>query len=89
MWSTPPEPHDSFQDKLELVASGAVAVLAAGDRRSTLHPRVATIPITGIEPCRVVAVTRTHDRSSLSAAFHTAARAWGARVQEGHPSRAA
>jgi len=51
MWSRPPRPEDSFEDKLELIASGAVAVLPAGDRRSTLHPGVATIPITGVEPC--------------------------------------
>ncbi|MFI6070113.1 hypothetical protein ACIA5C_00840 [Actinoplanes sp. NPDC051343] len=35
MWSRPPKPEDSFEDKLEIVASGAVAVLPAGDRRST------------------------------------------------------
>jgi DNA-binding transcriptional LysR family regulator len=74
MWSRPPRPEDSFEDKLELIASGAVAVLPAGDRRSTLHPAVATIPVTGIEPCRVVAVTRAGDRSALTAAFRTAAR---------------
>ena len=79
MWSRPPEPEDTFEDKLELVASGAVAVLPAGDRRSTLHPGVATIPVTGIEPCRVVAVTRTDDRR-LTAAFRRVARAWGAEV---------
>ena len=84
MWSRPPKPEDSFEDKLELVASGAVAVLPADDRRSTLHPGVATIPITGIEPCRVVAVARTDDRSSLTAAFHAAARAWGAEVEGKH-----
>src|SRR5206468_2759615 len=70
MWSTPPNPEDSFEDKLELVASGAVAVLPAGDRRSTLHPGVATIPLTHVEPCQVVAVSRTDDRSSLTAAFN-------------------
>jgi DNA-binding transcriptional LysR family regulator len=77
MWSTPPGPADSFEDKLELVASGAVAVLPAGDRRSTLHPGVATIPIAGIDPCQVVAVSRADDPSRLTAAFHVAARAWG------------
>lgn len=86
MWSRPPKPEDSFEDKLELVASGAVAVLPAGDRRSTLHPGVATIPITGIEPCRVVAVTRRDDRSSLTAAFHAAARAWAVQVEGEHPA---
>jgi DNA-binding transcriptional LysR family regulator len=78
LWSTPPQPEDGFEDKLELVASGAVAVLPAGDRRSTLHPGVATIPVSGFEPCRVVAVTRAADRSGLTAAFHSAASTWGA-----------
>lgn len=59
-----------------------------GARRSTLHPGVATIPITGIEPCRVVAVTHADDRSSLTAAFHMAARAWGAQVGAEHPAPA-
>jgi DNA-binding transcriptional LysR family regulator len=84
MWSTPPAPEDSFEDKLELVASGAVAVLPAGDLRATLHPGVVTIPVTAIEPCQVVAVTRADDRSSLTAAFHEAARAWGAGVEREH-----
>jgi DNA-binding transcriptional LysR family regulator len=75
LWSRPPGPDDSFEDKLELVANGAVAVLPAGDRRGTLHPGVATIPITGFGPCQVVAVTRAADRSSLTTAFHSAARA--------------
>ncbi|WP_426503644.1 hypothetical protein ACPPVO_39310 [Dactylosporangium sp. McL0621] len=89
MWSTPPGPEDTFEDKLELIASGAVAVLPAGDRRSTLHPGVATIPITGIEPCQVVAVTRAGDRSSLIAAFKNAARAWGANPEGEHRARTA
>jgi DNA-binding transcriptional LysR family regulator len=80
LWSTPPEPDDTFEDKLELIAGGAVAVLPAGDRRSTLHPGVVTIPITGIEPCRVVAVTRTDDQSGLAGAFHAAARMWGSQT---------
>lgn len=88
MWSTPPQPEDSFEDKLELVANGAVAVLPAGDRRSTLHPGVATIPITHIEPCQVAAVTRADDPSSLTAAFHDAAHAWGANVHSEHPTQA-
>jgi DNA-binding transcriptional LysR family regulator len=80
MWSRPPGPEDSFEDKLELIASGAVAVLPAGDRRSTLHPGVVTIPITGIETSQVVTVTRRSDGNSLTAAFRHTARAWGAQV---------
>ena len=78
MWSRPPEPTDTFEDKLELVASGAVAVLPAGDRRSRLHPGVATVPVTGLDPCRVVAVTRADDHSDLTTTFRQAARGWGA-----------
>jgi DNA-binding transcriptional LysR family regulator len=89
MWSRPPEPQDSFEDKLELVASGAVAVLPAGDRRGTLHPSIATIPTPGVEECHVVAVTRADDRSSLTAAFQNAARAWGAKAEAERRRRAA
>ncbi|WAP60176.1 LysR family transcriptional regulator [Streptomyces sp. S465] len=66
---------DTFEDKLELVAEGrAVAVLPAGDRRSTLRDDVATIPIHGIEPCQVAVVTRGDDRNPLIAHFRESAR---------------
>lgn len=87
MWGTPspaeagfgpaPEPagaEDSFEDKLELIASGySVAVLPAGDRRSTLRSDVVAVPLSGIEPCRVVAATHADDHSPLAEAFHEAA----------------
>ena len=39
-------PIESYEDKLELVASGrAIAVLPVGDRRSSLRPDLVTIPI--------------------------------------------
>ncbi|WP_307795717.1 LysR family transcriptional regulator [Actinacidiphila acididurans] len=66
---------DSFEDKLELVADGqAVAVLPAGDRRTTLRPDLATIPIDGIEPCQVVVATRADDHDPLVADFHESAK---------------
>jgi DNA-binding transcriptional LysR family regulator len=65
-----------FQDKLELVASGqAVGVLPAGDRRSTLHPDVTTVPVAGADPYQVVLATRADDPNPLVADFRAAARA--------------
>jgi DNA-binding transcriptional LysR family regulator len=87
MWSRPPDPDDSFEDKLELIANGAVAILPAGDRRSTLHPGVATVPMTGIDPCQVVALSRADDRNPLTAAFHEATSASPATDSGGRGSR--
>ncbi|WP_194924280.1 LysR family transcriptional regulator [Catenulispora pinisilvae] len=70
----PPSAEDGYEDKLELVASGdAVAILPAGDRRIALRSEVVTVPVTGIEPCRVVAVTHADDDSVLADAFHRVA----------------
>ncbi|GLY72952.1 LysR family transcriptional regulator [Actinoallomurus iriomotensis] len=84
IWSTPrplgpgpggttpagPSADDSFEDKLELVAGGhSIAILPAGDRRSTLRDDLATIPITGIDPCQVVVVTHANDHNPLVTAF--------------------
>lgn len=56
----------SYQDKLELVASGrAVGILPAGDRRSSLRPDLVTVPIEGAPPSRVVLVTHRGDRNPL------------------------
>jgi DNA-binding transcriptional LysR family regulator len=66
---------DTYEDKLELVASGrAVAVLAAGDRRSTLRDDLTTIPIVGVESCQVVVATRADDRTRLVAHFRESAK---------------
>ncbi|MBS2548080.1 LysR family transcriptional regulator [Catenulispora sp. NL8] len=67
----PPSAEDGYEDKLELVASGdAVAILPAGDRRIALRSEVVAVPVSGIEPCRVVAVTHADDDSVLADAFH-------------------
>lgn len=94
MWGTPlptragpsaVSGEDSFEDKLELVASGhSVAVLPAGERRSTLRTDLVTVPLDGIEPARVVAATHADDRSPLANSFHDAA----ARLLR-HPAEAA
>ncbi|MGW3347247.1 LysR family transcriptional regulator [Nonomuraea rubra] len=66
---------DTFEDKLEVVADGrAVAIVPAGDRRSTLRDDLATIPVDGIEPCQVAVVTRAGDRNPLVAGFRESAR---------------
>ncbi|WP_370368392.1 LysR family transcriptional regulator [Catenulispora sp. GP43] len=85
MWGTPiptaagppaVSGEDSFEDKLELVAGGhSVAVLPAGERRSTLRTDLVTVPLHGIEPSRVVAATRAEDDSALAESFHEAAQA--------------
>jgi DNA-binding transcriptional LysR family regulator len=53
-------------DKLELVAQGQALAIAPDSRLlSALRPDLATVPITGIEPCQVVLATRADDRSRL------------------------
>lgn len=75
IWSAPgPTVDDSFEDKLELVAAGhSIAILPAGDRRSTLREDLVTIPIEGIDLCQVVAATHANDRNPLVTAFHEVA----------------
>jgi DNA-binding transcriptional LysR family regulator len=89
IWSTPrplgtgpdghavpagPSADDAFEDKLELVAGGySVAILPAGDRRSTLREDLATVPVEGIDPCQVVVASHAGDRNPLVAAFHETA----------------
>lgn len=70
-----PGAADSFEDKLELIATGeCMAILPAGDRRPTLHAELVSIPLHGIEPCRVVVATHAEDRTPLTAAFRELAR---------------
>lgn len=59
-------PSESYEDKLELVASGrAVAVLPVGDRRSSLRPDLVTVPIEDAPPSQVVLVSRRGDRNPM------------------------
>ncbi|HVV11474.1 LysR family transcriptional regulator [Amycolatopsis sp.] len=71
VWSAPgPAVDDSFEDKLELIANGeSVAVIPAGDRRSTLRDDLATVPVADAEPCQVVLVTHAEDGNPLVHAF--------------------
>ncbi|WP_370508092.1 LysR family transcriptional regulator [Mycobacterium sp. SA01] len=67
---------ESFEDRLELVASGqAVAVLPVGDRRSSVRPDLTSVPLTGFPPSRVVVATRVGETNPLVAEFVSAARA--------------
>jgi DNA-binding transcriptional LysR family regulator len=69
-------PTESYEDKLELVASGrAIAVLPAGDLRSTLRPDLVTVPINGAPPNRVVVVSRKGDPNPMIRSFRLAAKA--------------
>ncbi|WP_236792255.1 LysR family transcriptional regulator [Amycolatopsis sp. GM8] len=73
IWSGPLESvlDGSFEDKLEVIADGrAIAILPAGDRRSTLRPDLTTVPVEGIDPCQVVLATRAGDPNPLAGALH-------------------
>ncbi|MFD4539497.1 LysR family transcriptional regulator [Streptomyces bauhiniae] len=61
---------ETFEDKLELIADGrAIAVMPAGDRRSSLRNDIVTIPVDGIDDCAVVVVNRADDENPLIAQF--------------------
>ncbi len=65
---------ESFEDRLELVASGqAIAVLPVGDRRSSLRADLATIPVDGFPVSEVVVATRVGEQNPLVAEFVDAA----------------
>ncbi|OIK25069.1 LysR family transcriptional regulator [Streptomyces malaysiense] len=86
VWSTPrpaggrpaplqPAVDDSFEDKLELVATGhCVALFPAGDRRAAVHEDIALVPVTDTDPCQVVLVTRADDPNPLLASLEDVAR---------------
>lgn len=65
---------DRYEDKLELVASGeAIAVLPMGDRRSSLHPDLVTVPVDGAPPSQVVLARRAGDGNPMIEALRSAA----------------
>ncbi|MFI8074038.1 LysR family transcriptional regulator [Streptomyces sp. NPDC086033] len=69
-------PIESYEDKLELVASGrAIAVLPVGDRRSSLRPHLVTVPIEGAPPSQVLLVSRKDDPNPMIRNLRLAARA--------------
>ena len=57
---------ESYEDKLELVASGrAIAVLPVGDRRSSLRSNLVTVPIEGAPSSQVVLASRKSDPNPM------------------------
>jgi DNA-binding transcriptional LysR family regulator len=69
-------PIESYEDKLELVASGrAIAVLPVGDRRSSLRPDLVTVPIEDAPPSQVVLVSRQGDPNPMIRNLRLAAKA--------------
>ncbi|WP_330251009.1 LysR family transcriptional regulator [Nocardia sp. NBC_00565] len=69
-------------DKLESVADGrALALAPAGGGNSTVRRDLTAIPVEGIEPCKVVIVTRARERSHLVTAFRESARSSSHRLR--------
>ncbi|WP_446039107.1 LysR family transcriptional regulator [Streptomyces sp. SID1121] len=67
---------ESYEDKLELVASGrAIAVLPAGDRRGSLRPDLVTVPIEDAPPSQVVLVSRKGDPNPMISSLRLSAEA--------------
>lgn len=86
LWSTPrpvgdrpapppPANDDSYEDKLELVATGhCVAIFPAGDRRAAAREDLVMVPVVDIDPCEVVLVTRADDPNPLLGSLEDVAR---------------
>ncbi|MGC5568641.1 LysR family transcriptional regulator [Streptomyces sp. FR-108] len=71
----PPAIDDSYEDKLELVATGhCVAIFPAGDRRAAAREDVARVPLVGMDPCEVVLVMRADDTDPLLGSLEEVAR---------------
>ncbi|MFE5117963.1 LysR family transcriptional regulator [Streptomyces sp. NPDC056669] len=71
----PPAIDDAYEDKLELIATGhCVAIFPAGDRRAAVREDIALVPVTDIDPCEVVLVTRADDPDPLLGSLEDAAR---------------
>ncbi|MET9494730.1 LysR family transcriptional regulator substrate-binding protein [Streptomyces sp. NPDC006552] len=85
VWSTPkpvddrpappPAIDDSYEDKLELIATGhCVAIFPASDRRAAVREDIALVPVIDIDPCEPVLVTRAGDPNPLLGTFEDVAR---------------
>lgn len=71
----PPAIDDSYEDKLELIATGhCVAIFPAGDRRAAVREDIALVPVIDIDPCEVVLVTRADDPNPLLGSLEDIAR---------------
>ncbi|WP_030903676.1 LysR family transcriptional regulator, partial [Streptomyces sp. NRRL F-5126] len=73
----PPTGDDSYEDKLELIATGhCVAIFPAGDRRAAVREDIAVVPVVDIDPCELVLVTRADDPNPLLGSLAGVARAF-------------
>ncbi|MER8162230.1 LysR family transcriptional regulator [Streptomyces sp. NPDC094472] len=71
----PPAIDDSYEDKLELIATGhCVAIFPAGDRRAAVREDIALVPVIDIDPCEIVLVTRADDSNPLLGSLEDVAR---------------
>lgn len=71
----PPAIDDSYEDKLELIATGhCVAIFPASDRRAAMREDIALVPVIDIDPCEVVLVTRADDPNPLLGSLEDVAR---------------
>jgi len=67
-------PATTTEDKLELVAAGDALTLApAGDGHSALRRDLTSVPVEGIDPCRVVLAVRPGDSGGLLDDFRAVA----------------
>lgn len=71
----PPAIDDSYEDKLELIATGhCVAIFPAADRRAAVREDIALVPVIDIDPCELVLVTRAGDPNPLLGSLEDVAR---------------
>jgi DNA-binding transcriptional LysR family regulator len=65
---------EALEDKNELIAAGRAVAIVPGGALS-IRPDLVTIPLSDVEPGRIVLASREGERSRLVAAFRSAARA--------------
>ncbi|MFI1755402.1 LysR family transcriptional regulator [Streptomyces sp. NPDC020571] len=71
----PPAIDDSYEDKLELIATGhCVAIFPSSDRRAAVREDIALVPVIDIDPCEVMLVTRADDPNPLLGSLEDVAR---------------
>ncbi|CAM5547752.1 LysR family transcriptional regulator OS=Streptomyces tendae OX=1932 GN=GUR47_24485 PE=3 SV=1 [Streptomyces tendae] len=81
----PPAIDDSYEDKLELIATGhCVAIFPVGDRRPAMREDIALVPVVDVDPCEVVLVTRADDPDPLLGSLEDVARTVFGTVRSEH-----
>ncbi|MFB7500753.1 LysR family transcriptional regulator [Streptomyces sp. NPDC056161] len=72
---SPPTIDDSYEDKLELIATGhCLAIFPVGDRRGAVREDIALVPVVEVDPCEVVLVTRADDPNPMLGPLEDVAR---------------